>query len=186
MARRQYTDAERAAALAALDANADNVRRTARETGIPHGTLRRWARGEGVTRAGAQLRTQKGADLADLYETHIRGVWGLLETKAKDATYAQIATTIGILTDKMVALRALGRAESDRGAGKVQLTEEERWGRVRELVVRGRTNGAGHATHGDAAAIPSLVAECLTELELGLGAPPAPDEPAGPGDVGPA
>ena len=37
-----YTDQQVAAALAALDLNAGNVKRTAREIGIPHATLRLW------------------------------------------------------------------------------------------------------------------------------------------------
>ena len=42
MARRSYSDAERAEALAVLDANAGNVERTARHLGLPRKTLEGW------------------------------------------------------------------------------------------------------------------------------------------------
>ena len=43
MARLKYTDEQRVAALACLEANAGNYDKTARETGIDKKTLRRWA-----------------------------------------------------------------------------------------------------------------------------------------------
>lgn len=42
MAGRTYTHADRVAALAALEANTGNVKRTSTDLGIPRGTLRRW------------------------------------------------------------------------------------------------------------------------------------------------
>lgn len=48
MARRHYSDRERAEALAKLEANGGNLTRTARETGISRKALREWQRDQGT------------------------------------------------------------------------------------------------------------------------------------------
>lgn len=47
--RHTYTDADRAAGLAALRANGGNIRKTSRETGVPFGTLHAWAADQRAT-----------------------------------------------------------------------------------------------------------------------------------------
>ncbi len=181
---RVYTDAERVAALAALDANADNLKRTSRETGIPRNTLRRWANGEGVaaklTEQREECRTLVLARIEEVAAEVLETIPGSLP----GAPPHQLATTFGILADKIIALRAFTKDGGDAAKGK-PLTDADRWQGVRELLVRsGRANGAGCDSRGDAAALPPLVAECLADLELGLEAPPPPAGDAGPGDVG--
>ena len=46
MAKRSYSDEEKASALAALAAISGNVKQTASQTGVPRATLQRWASGE--------------------------------------------------------------------------------------------------------------------------------------------
>lgn len=67
MGRRRYSDEERAAALAELEANGGNVTWTARELGVPESTLRRW-RDDPNMAAPAELRAQKKESLADMWE----------------------------------------------------------------------------------------------------------------------
>ncbi len=57
--RRQYTDREKAEALALLDINDGNFYRTARELAMPRHTLIRWANGEGINRDVLLLQQQK-------------------------------------------------------------------------------------------------------------------------------
>lgn len=67
MSKRHYSDNDRAVALATLDANEGNVRKTARITGIPHKTLDEWAKGR-INADCAEIRTEKRKDLADRLE----------------------------------------------------------------------------------------------------------------------
>jgi len=65
---RQYTEADKATALALLAANGGNVFRAAKELGIPESTLRKWKNGEGVNAAVAGTCEKKKAELFDLFE----------------------------------------------------------------------------------------------------------------------
>lgn len=76
MARRHYSDRERAAALAVYDANAGNLTRTAREAGVPASTLERWVKGRDMA-APPDLRSQKRADLADVFGDIVYRALGL-------------------------------------------------------------------------------------------------------------
>jgi lambda repressor-like predicted transcriptional regulator len=107
MARKAYSNDEKAEILAALDANGGNLKRTARETGLPINTLRRWRDGQGINEEVIQLRPQKRGILADMYEDEINAIFVTLPTKREEATYQQLATAAGIFTDKMRLLRDL-------------------------------------------------------------------------------
>ena len=105
MARRHYSDEDKAAALAALRANAGNVARTARQVGVPEPTLRQWAKG---LRAAppAQLSERKKADLADRMEEIARALLDrVTPERMDDATVQQLLTSAGIAIDKMRLLR---------------------------------------------------------------------------------
>lgn len=70
MARRHYSDADRAAALAVYDSTADQVHRlrdAARQFGCPESTLRSWLADRGRA-APAEVRAQKIESLADVFE----------------------------------------------------------------------------------------------------------------------
>lgn len=96
MARRHYSDADRAAALAVLAANGGNLTRAAREIGMPVPTLRSWV--DAPDRAApAELRAQKKADLADV----------LLDIAMR---------SLGLMGDGLAHLEALPVAERGRAA----------------------------------------------------------------------
>lgn len=86
MARRHYSDADRAAALAVYDSTADQVHRlrdAAGKAGVPKATLRRWLAEREKTAAGQAPGHLKGADDPDDAEdTSWRGVFlgALIET----------------------------------------------------------------------------------------------------------
>lgn len=134
MARRAYSDRQRAEAVAAVVANEGNVNLTARMLGIPQKTLDQWVKG---TRAQndetpSLIEAAKG-DLADTCE---QKVWlligGLTEDKIEKAPVAQLTTGIGTLIDKMRLLReqptGIHEQRSDLPS-KAQLAE-----RLRELL----------------------------------------------------
>jgi transposase-like protein len=103
--RRRYSDREKAAALAALAANAGHLRRTSVQMGLPASTLSQWAHGQGVE--GAQeLLPEAREDLAEMFEQVAREAVGLLRgEKLSSASAQQLATVAGIAVDKARLLR---------------------------------------------------------------------------------
>jgi hypothetical protein len=99
MARRHYSDEERAAALAALKANGGNLELTAKQAGVPRNTLRGWA--EQPDRAApSELRQEKVESYADLYDQVTRAYLGRAldpdvvgKTSGKDAVVAAATAT---------------------------------------------------------------------------------------------
>jgi len=123
--RREYSDEQRAEALALLDANEGNVRRTARELGIPRGTLLSW---KDKPKAGvSKLRPQKRGSL---FEAGKNVAWLLAgklqdEEKLRKASYRDIATSFGIVVDKLEVLRKLEMGENPRQMRTPDLTDEQ-------------------------------------------------------------
>jgi transposase-like protein len=120
MAQTRYTDEYRASALALLDANEGNAKKTAAELGISRRTLRGWyerANGHPPTETHQAARET----LQETVERLLHKILGEMETKMGDATYRELYTSAGILADKAIALRAL-EAKSD----EPELTDDER------------------------------------------------------------
>lgn len=102
--RRHYSDAFRAAALAALDANAGNVKRTARELDVPPKTLEGWAKGR-HSPVDAELRDQKKGELSDLFESIARKLLGVAEKNADALNARDAVIAAATAVDKMRLLR---------------------------------------------------------------------------------
>jgi transposase-like protein len=102
--RRRYSDEERANALAALSANADDVNHTANQLGIPRKTLENWAKGARHPEA-AQLGQEKKPELADALEEVARKLADAMPAKIADASLRDTAIAMGIAVDKMRLLR---------------------------------------------------------------------------------
>lgn len=103
--RRHYSDDERAACLAALAANGGNLKKTARQAGVPEATLRKWARGD-ARRPGADLCARKKAELADLFEAQARDcLAAITPEKVAAANVQQLLVSAGVAVDKMRLLR---------------------------------------------------------------------------------
>jgi transposase-like protein len=110
----KYTDDDRARVNAALTINDGNVRRTARETGLPIATVRTWKQNweragvpavvEAKTSDAIQKFIDDATDARSLAMTRLKEVIPM-ETKAKD-----LATVVGILDDKIQ--RAQGKPTS--------------------------------------------------------------------------
>lgn len=103
---RTFTDEDRAAALAALDANGGNVSHTARQLDIPRKTLEGWAKGI-VTPPPPELRQQKKGDLADSLAELADKLAGGITNKIGDASLQAMAVALGIVIDKYLLLKGL-------------------------------------------------------------------------------
>lgn len=121
MARRHYSDADRATALAVYDSTEGSdhrLRRAARDAGVPFTTLRRWVEGR-ENAAPAELRTEKQEALADAFERVARRALAYAETimdgVEPDGRLLQPSITgAAIATDKAQLLRgeATSRVET--------------------------------------------------------------------------
>ena len=98
---RVYTAEQRAQALAALEMNGGQLRRTAAECGIPVGTLSLWR----DTRPECSADAERKPDYVDLFDGLLRAavarsIAGLPAAPAKDA-----AVVAGIAADKLLDFR---------------------------------------------------------------------------------
>jgi transposase-like protein len=100
----RYSDDQRAAVLAALDANGGNLTRTARETGVPRQTIQTWAGQRDAQPVSAELRQENRFSLADLIRAELDAIFEEMHTKRGAANYKELATAAGILADKLLLL----------------------------------------------------------------------------------
>jgi transposase-like protein len=143
----KYSDQQRAAALAALDANGGDARKTAKQTGIPYTTLREWVAGR-VHEAVTELRNEKKQSLAARLEDLAHTVLDLLPDKLEQASAKDAAVTLGIAVEKAQLLKgeptAIHRNEE-------VITEDERRRRLAELLYRGRDSEGASQPHAGTA-----------------------------------
>ncbi len=100
-----YSIERKAEVLALVEANAGNIDRTARETGIPHQTIRFW---QANKQRFSNLQTQKQLDLSDIAEANARLLGqSIANHDLEQAPLGQKATAFGIMVDKMQLLRNL-------------------------------------------------------------------------------
>jgi transposase-like protein len=109
--RQQYTDQAKAAAFAALEVNDGNVKRTARELGLPISTLRKWRDDWEANKnlpAAEDLFVATGDFLEDAERVRNLALT-VLESKlqAGQGTVAQVATVLGVLDDKIARAKGL-------------------------------------------------------------------------------
>ena len=103
---RQYTEDDKATALAALEANDGNLKRTASELNIPRATLTSWRDGKGINTEVSEKCHQKKEALSGLFEQacrvylqHAVAKATVGKTSGKDAM-----TAAAIAVDKMQLL----------------------------------------------------------------------------------
>jgi hypothetical protein len=97
-----YSPERKAEILSLLDANNGNTLKTANQSGISHTTIQYW---ELNRHRFDELRQEKQADLASRMENAANYALDLAQTKAPDASYAQLMTGAAIAIDKMQLLR---------------------------------------------------------------------------------
>lgn len=138
MGKRQYSDNDKATALALLDANEGNVLRTSKQLKIPHKTLDEWAKGRNQHPVVADLRIDKKQELHSLFEEVARLYLGqaaqedtIKKTNGRDSVIAA-ATAV----DKM---RLLTEQATSISKDVSEHSHEERANRILELVKPART-----------------------------------------------
>src|SRR5262249_7419198 len=110
MPRRTYDRDFKAEALAALDANAGNAKRTARQLGVLRGTLRRRTGQGGRDQRLGHLRHRKKEVLADALERVAYRILDVQEGPAgrrmmEEASLPELMGALGMTIDKMLKLR---------------------------------------------------------------------------------
>ena len=176
---RFYTEAERYAAMLAIDANGGDCFLTSAQLGIPEPTLRAWKSGFRSATA-LQLYTQKRGDMAAAIESV---VWQLIDVaadKIEAAPLNHVMTGIGIGVDKMRLLRGESTNISDNTNRNTNvnldrlvemLTDDQR----RQLI----EIFEGHDAGGDGrseARLPETSGVPLLERELPSGREVVPDQ----------
>lgn len=103
MARRHYSDNERAEALAILAANGGNLSATSRTTGVPRATLQLWI-AEPDRAAPPEVRQEKVFNLQAMFQAELAAVFDAMSKRRGQAHYSDLSRAAGIYTDKLMAL----------------------------------------------------------------------------------
>lgn len=132
MARRHYTDEDRAAALAALQGNRGNIKRTARDLGVPESTLRRWSADPIRAAGGAELRARKREEVGE--------AWGRVRDKALTLAEALLDELAGCTEPRMLqTLVTVGAVATEKrellSGGATERLDHVGTPPVREVVV---------------------------------------------------
>ncbi len=161
--RAKYTDADKARVYVALQANEGNVKRTAREIGLPENTVRRWR--DDWARNGAPPTEEVAQALGDFIgEAVLVRDFAIttLKKKIPDAKPSELITIIGVLDDKITRARGLATNRTEH-VHTLPAAEE-----IRELMA-GFVRGALQAAELRQGEI--VDAEIVEQPALGL--PPA-------------
>lgn len=123
--RATYTDAQKADVFTNLTANDGNVKRTARQTGVPVSTIRRWRdEWEADKNLPSIEDIQKSSgDFVQDAERVRNLALAEMERKLPNATPAQLATIVGVLDDKIA--RATGLAAKVEHEHRIALPSAE-------------------------------------------------------------
>jgi len=135
MGKRQYSDREKASALAALDANGGNVNQTARQLAIPRKTLALWASSRHLSADVADIRHEKRKELGERLEDLAHTLVDLLPDKLPSASVRDLAGALIVAVDKMQLLKGAPTAISKDVSN---VTNEDRANRILELVKPGK------------------------------------------------
>lgn len=146
---REYSDDEKAAAMAALAAQGGDIGATARSLGIPAKTLRNWSKGQHLSPLASATAVIKKARLSDAIEDVLWFFLPHFEKKVPEASMGSLATAFGILTDKMRLLRGEAININQQVA-----TPEDAQAKVRELAERARARRAQQQSTGTDTVIP--------------------------------
>lgn len=105
MGKRQYSDEDKAVALAALDTHHGCVREAAAFAGVPEATLADWRDGKGVSPAVGEIRAGIKRPLADRLEDIAHELADAIPERIPKASLMQVTTSLAIAVDKMRLLR---------------------------------------------------------------------------------
>lgn len=115
MARRTYSEEDKARVFVVLATNQGNVKRTARDTGIPISTVRSWKvewEETGTPPLPEVVEVAAGEFLDDAERVRAKALIEL-ERKIPDATPSALVATVGMLTDKIQVVKGLATSRQE-------------------------------------------------------------------------
>lgn len=135
--KRRYSDNDKALALAALDANGGDVRKTAKTLRMPESTLSDWSKNRGVNKEVTEIREVKKKELSEkLGEVAYKLTDNLLIRAESELSILvpmkDVATSLGIVVDKMQLLKG------EPTSINKNLSDEERAERAAKILERGK------------------------------------------------
>lgn len=109
--RSKYAETDRAKVYVNLRANDNNVKRTARETGVPENTVRRWRDewANGLNIPEATVVRAEADNFVGQAERIRDYALATLENKIPDAKPSELITIVGVLDDKITRARGIDR-----------------------------------------------------------------------------
>ena len=118
---RKYTDAQKAAFLAAVDGFATHLSINAAidkvvesyPGDISKQTLFCWVKGRGISADVPEMRQKKTEAIADLCDDVVRQSLAMMGVRSEDAEYKDLAIGVGILVEKSQLLRQMPTAISE-------------------------------------------------------------------------
>lgn len=142
MERRQYSDKDKATALAVLDANSGNISKTSRQLKIPASTLTEWRDGR-VNDDVTELREIKRDEISTRLKEIVHLLIDAIPGKIPEASLQQITTSIGIAVDKAQLLEG---SATERTEVIDNISDDERANRVAAILERARARATGQVT----------------------------------------
>jgi transposase-like protein len=117
--RRIYTERDRAKTAVILQVNEGNVKRTARETGIPRATVVNWHKTWEREGYPEPVEALVDEEIGDFLETASAVRWEMIEAlkervDRRELTGRDLITGIGVLTDKINILSGLATSRTER------------------------------------------------------------------------
>lgn len=119
MSRRTYSDEEKAAAYVAWVTNDKVMKRTARSTGIPEGTLRKWIADweeHGPPDTQVEIIGELAGEFVEAATTVRDEALGILRAKLPRAKVSELVAAVGMLTDKINMARGLATSRTEHVA----------------------------------------------------------------------
>ncbi|HEX8097836.1 MAG TPA: hypothetical protein VF507_07355 [Pyrinomonadaceae bacterium] len=120
--KRNYSDNDKAEALAALDANGGDLKHTSKLLRIPLSTLTDWSKNRGINQQVTDFREDKKKDLAGKLEELAHKCVDLLPEKLPFASVRDLAGALIVAVDKMRLLKGEPTAINQT----VTLTDDQR------------------------------------------------------------
>jgi len=143
---RNYSDAEKAAALVVLDFHKGNCLRAAEVLGVPRSTLQEWAAGR-VAETVPKIRQEKKRDLCQRFEELVHSMVDRMIEKTEVA-----ALDVAIMVDKYLLLK--GQPTSITQNNVTGISHDQRRGLLADYLgfsqpreigsISPGANGAGH------------------------------------------
>ena len=125
-----HSEKKKAEALLLLEANGGKIVRTAKQSGIPRSSLRRWAAGQGVNDDVKAVREAMRPELIDRLGEIAHLCLDLLPGKLPAASARDVAGVLIVAVDKKIQLLTHLSAPSNQATP----TEAERAGQALELL----------------------------------------------------